>query len=83
MLDYIETAYKEGYKKGYMDGFNTLQKVENKPIDARSTTEWVNIPEAPLTPLKDDFRTEIANLKDEVNLLEGRIRKLERAFYGD
>lgn len=72
----IQEAYKAGYRKGYLDGFNKLQ-------NARSTTEWVNIPEAPIKPLKEDFRTEIANLKDEVNLLEGRIRKLERAFYGD
>lgn len=60
-----------------------LQKTENSSIDERSTTEWANIAEAPLILMKDDIRTEIANLKDEVDLLEGRIRKLERAFYGD
>ena len=72
----IQEAYKEGYRKGYLDGFNKLQ-------NARFTTEWANIPEAPIKPLKEDFRTEIASLKDEINVLEGRIRKLERAFYGD
>ncbi len=72
----IQEAYKEGYRKGYLDGFNKLQ-------DDRSTTKWFTIPEATAKPLKEDFRTEIANLKDEINVLEGRIRKLERAFYGD
>lgn len=79
----IQEAYKAGYRKGYLDGFSTLQKVENESVDERSATKWANIPDAPIKPLKEDFRTEIANLKDEINVLEGRIRKLERAFYGD
>ena len=79
----VQKAYREGYKKGYLVGFTKLQKTENKPIDERNGEGWISISAEEVGAENCDFRTEIANLKDEVNLLEGRIRKLERAFYGD
>lgn len=81
----IQEAYKEGYRKGYLDGFNKLQNAENKSVDARSTTEWVNIPEAPNERTEreiEDLKKEIEILKDVDEFLHGRIKKLEKAIYG-
>lgn len=74
----IQEAYKEGYRKGYLDGFNKLQ-------NARSTTEWVNIPEASdkITEKEiEDLKKEIEILKEVDEFLHRRIKKLEKELYG-
>lgn len=74
----IQEAYKEGYRKGYLDGFNKLQ-------NARSTTAWVNMPEASDKTTEkeiEDLKKEIEILKEVDEFLHRRIKKLEKELYG-
>lgn len=57
----------------------------NDPIDARSTTEWVNIPEASDKTTEkeiEDLKKEIEALKEVDEFLHRRIKKLEKELYG-
>ena len=75
-----DTGYKAGYRDGLLDAAN---KTENRPIQSRSTDAWVNIPEASDKDPKQAIREEIGELKDKVDDLNGRIKRLEAVvFYG-
>lgn len=77
----IQEAYKEGYRKGYLDGLDGFNKLQN----ARSTTEWVNIPEASDKTTEkeiEDLKKEIEVLKEVDEFLHRRIKKLEKELYG-
>ena len=79
----LEEVYKAGYRKGYLDGFNRLIEFENTPVGEGKAGEWVNISAEEVGADTPDFREEIAKLWDNINLLESRVKRLERAFYGD
>ncbi len=78
----LQKAYWEGYRKGYIDGFSKSAEVENSPTDGRNAEEWINISAEEVGAETPDFREEISKLWDSISFLEGRIKKLERAFYG-
>ena len=80
MKDIIKEAYIKGYKKGYRDA---TCKPENKPADERKCGGWISISAKDVGAENDDLRHEIALLKDAQLFLETRIKKLERAFWGE
>lgn len=57
----------------------------NDTEEARSTTEWVNIPEASDKTTEkeiEDLKKEIEALKEVDEFLHRRIKKLEKELYG-
>lgn len=80
MTSVDKDAYIRGYKNGYKDA---TCKLKNIAPDGRKSGEWATIPTVDLGAEMDDFRHEIALLKDTQIFLEARIKKLERAFWGE
>lgn len=67
----------------FYDYYKRTCKAENSPTDKRSTSAWMNIPEASDKDPKQAIRTEIGELKDLVLEIEGRIKRIESVmFYG-
>lgn len=64
----ITQAFSEGYNKGYNKGYED------------GLRELLEEKEA---PSDYDIRYDLGKVKDTLTNLEGRVRKLERAFYGD
>jgi hypothetical protein len=57
--------------------------IENRPVDKRKGEGWISISAEDVGAETDGFRYEIEVLKDAQMFLETRIKKLERAFWGE
>lgn len=67
LTESFSQGYNKGYNKGYEDGLRELLSEQDE--DEEETIR--------------NLRHEIGKLKDDMTVLEGRVRKLERAFYGN
>lgn len=57
--------------------------IENRLVDERKDEGWISISAEDIGAETSDYRLEIAKLKDSVDFLELRIKKLEKAFWGE
>lgn len=67
----LTQAFSEGYTKGYNKGYE------------EGLTELLNQKAAEEVKDPESAREQIAHLKDLINALDGRVKRLERVFYGD
>ena len=77
-----ENYVSEAYKKGYSDGYIAAMKAYNRPSDERSTTAWMNMPEASdkteTERLADRTLKMVEELYDKLTRLQGNLCKVER-----
>ena len=67
LTEAFSQGYNKGYNKGYEDGI----------------TELLNEKANEDVPDTESARVQIMHLKDLINALDGRVKRLERSFYGD